>query len=422
MATPSLEDQLLAAVQAETATLISTTQTLVQTPSPNPPGNVTAVAHAARDAIQSLIPSSTIKIIETAPGITNLVAIIRGKAAVTTPRRLVFSGHLDTYPTGDPSRWTLDPFSGALENDKIYGRGVADMKGGIAASIIAAAVLARMSGSWGGEVVLALAGDEETMGTLGTGHLLEHVDEVKGADAMICGDAGSPLVVRAGEKGLLWLEVEASGKPAHGAHVHKGVNAIDRLLGALQGLKSLQDLAASPPEEVKTAIAAAKPISEPLAGDGEADVLGSVTVNIGTITGGTSTNLVADAASASLDIRIPMGLSTASLTQEIKQRLGSLEGVSYNITRAYEPSWTSLNEEIVQHALDVSKMVTKKETVANMRVGASDARLFRAAGVPSVVVGLTPHNMGGPDEFLEVEDLVQVAQIHALMAYKCLAT
>ncbi|MEJ0068605.1 MAG: peptidase dimerization domain-containing protein [Pseudomonadota bacterium] len=61
-------------------------------------------------------------------------------------------------------------------------------------------------------------------------------------DAMICGDVGSPSVVRFGEKGLCWIEIDAVGLPAHGAHVHKGRNAIDRLRGALDGLKRLEDL------------------------------------------------------------------------------------------------------------------------------------------------------------------------------------
>ena len=54
--------------------------------------------------------------------------------------------------------------------------------------------------------------------------------------------------------------------------------------------------------------------------------------------------------------------------------------------------------------------------VRNMRVGASDARLYRIAEVPTVVCGLTPHNLGGPDEFAEVSELLSLAKIHALAA------
>lgn len=415
----NVEDKLRDEINDNADSLLSLTQTLVRTPSTNPPGDVSAVALAAADQIRKLIPESDISTLETGPGITNVVAVIRSGHG---GKRLVFSGHLDTYPIGEASRWTLDPFGGQLSRDGqyAYGRGVSDMKGGIAASIIAAQALARCKDNWRGDVVIALVGDEETMGTLGTAHLLQHVAEVGEADAMICGDAGSPLIVRAGEKGLLWLEVEASGQPAHGAHVHRGCNAIDRLMAALLQLKSLEKLEVAGPKDVREAIKAAQPVSEPLGGAGEAGVLGSVTVNIGTISGGTSTNLVAEKASASLDFRLPMGVTTAALSAEIAKMLDTADGIRYDIVRAYEASWTPPEEEIARHALEVTRLMVDKRAVVNMRVGASDARLFRAAGIPSVVIGLTPHNMGGPDEHVEVRELVQVAQIHALTAYRFL--
>ena len=128
------------------------------------------------------------------------------------------------------------------------------MKGGIACSILAASLLAEHRHAWSGEIVLTLAGDEENMGSLGTGYLLEHVPEARG-DANICGDVGSPMVVRFGEKGLLWIEVEATGVAAHGAHVHKGVNAIDRLRAALDRVKDLEGLPVPAPDAVTRAIA-----------------------------------------------------------------------------------------------------------------------------------------------------------------------
>lgn len=413
-------DRLRLAIQAKAPALISVTRELVSTPSTNPPGDVTAVARVAAQLIRNLIPSSEVSLVESVPGITNVVAVI---SSGRPGKRLVFSGHLDTYPTGDLWGWTVSPFEGELSGDgeRMYGRGSSDMKGGIAASIIAVSALAGSVENWSGDVVIALAGDEETMGTLGTAHLLRYVPAVGQADAMICGDAGSPLIVRAGEKGLLWVEVEATGRAAHGAHVHRGVNAIDRLLAALAPLKSLEELQPSAPPEVTTAIEAAKEVSEPLGGEGEADVLGRVTVNIGKIMGGTSTNLVPESASARLDIRLPMGISTDTLKSEIKARLSSAEGISYRIVRAYEPSWTGTTEEIVQAALEATRLIVDSKAVVNMRVGASDARLFRASGVPSVVIGLTPYNMGGGDEYLEVEELVQVAQIHAVTAYRYLS-
>ena len=104
----------------------------------------------------------------------------------------------------------MPPLGGVLKDGKLYGRGVCDMKGGIACSLLAATLLAEHRDAWAGEIVLTLAGDEENMGSLGTGYMLEHVPHAAG-DANICGDVGSPRVVRFGEKGLMWVEVEATG-------------------------------------------------------------------------------------------------------------------------------------------------------------------------------------------------------------------
>jgi acetylornithine deacetylase/succinyl-diaminopimelate desuccinylase-like protein len=405
-------------VESNKAELISATQTLVQAASPNPPGNVTAAADAAASLIKKLIPESKVETYETAPGITNVVASISGS---TPGKCLVFSGHLDTYPIGEETSWSVPALGGELSEDgkRLYGRGAADMKGGIACSIMAAAALAEMKQHWSGEMVIALAGDEETMGTLGSAYLLDNVESLK-CDAMVCGDAGSPLVVRNGEKGLLWVELEAAGRSAHGAHVHKGINAIDRLLQAIDALKSLEKLDAPPNKEVDDVIDTAWAVSEPLGGEGERETLKRITVNVGNISGGTSPNLVPDSAHAAADIRLPVGMQSQEVIAHIHQLMDPIEGAVFRILRSYDPSWTSPTEAIVQHALKASKEIAGSQAVVNMRVGASDSRLFRQRGIPTVVVGLTPYNMGGPDEYLMVNELTQVAQIHAIAALEFL--
>ena len=251
-------------VERNVPRLIAMTQALVRVASPNPPSHTVAIAKATQELLVG-IPGLEVRVVEPQAGIISLVARLSAK---TPGRRLIFNGHLDTFPIGDEAGWTVPPLSGALQNGRLYGRGVSDMKGGLACSILAAALLAEHTAAWSGEVVLTLAADEENMGSLGTGHLLETVPEARG-DANICGDVGSPLVVRFGEKGLLWLEVEAEGAAAHGAHVHKGVNAIDRLRAALDRVKELERLPVEAPAAVREAIAAARPISEPLSGAGE---------------------------------------------------------------------------------------------------------------------------------------------------------
>lgn len=411
------EDELLQAIEAQRASLIMATQRLVAAASPNPPGDVSAAATAS-EALLVAIPGVVVSRHQSAAGVVNLVARVdSGRPG----RRLVFNGHLDTFPIAEDLEWTVPPLGGVVKEGRLYGRGVCDMKAGIAASITAASVLAQRRDIWFGELVITLAGDEETMGKLGTQWLLDNVEVGRG-DAMISGDVGSPLVVRFGEKGLIWIEINATGTPAHGAHVHKGVNAIDRLRAALDGVKRLEELPVEAPAEIGAAIKLAATISESMSGAGESEVLQRVTVNIGTIEGGVSPNLVPAKARAQGDIRIPVGVTTQQIIDRLDEWLGPMEGVQWRVVQRYEPTFTPPGHEIVQRALAVAARVTGGTAVANMRVGASDARLYRAAGIPSIVLGCTPHGMGAADEYVEVEELVDVAKMHVLLAYGYLST
>ncbi len=412
-----IESRIIGAVASERAQLVDMARSLIRAASPNPPGDVTAAASAAQ-ALLSAIPGMSVQRIETEPGIVNLI----GRLDSGRPgRRLVFNGHLDTFPVGEDLGWTVAPLEGVEKHGKLFGRGVSDMKGGIAASMLAARTLAAFSGAWRGEIVVTLAGDEETMGKRGSHYLLEHFPEAAG-DAMISGDVGSPMVVRFGEKGLLWVEIEAVGAPAHGAHVHKGVNAIDRLRHALDLLKQLENWKPEEPPSVAAAIEAAKAVSEPLSGLGEAETLRRLTVNIGVIEGGVSPNLVPTRAVAKADIRLPVGLSVADVEGHLAAAIAELEGVSLRVLQRYEPNFTPPSHEIVRAVVGAAKEVLAREPVLNMRVGASDARLYRAFGVPSVVFGPTPHNMGGPDEHVVIDELLDVAKVHALAAFRFLST
>jgi len=391
--------------------LIEVTQTLVRIPSETPPSDTRSAAQAVLGMLSDLDHVST-AIHSSEPPIDNLVATLR---ASRPGKRLILNGHLDTYPVGDPMEWTDDPYSGIVRDGKIFGRGSADMKGGVACLLQTFKLLAQIRDVWAGELVLVLAGDEESMGVLGSQFLLEAVPEARG-DAMLNADVGSPIVPRIGEKGMIWVDVLATGKPAHGAHVHRGENAIDAIRHAMDALAQLSGFPVTAPDEVTRTIEQAKPISEPLGGPGESDVLQKVTVNFGRIQGGRTANLVPDRAEVNVDIRLPMGVSVARIEAEIARLLEPINGIQFEITRRYEPTWTSPEDPIVNAVMQACGTVLDGSPVANMRVGASDARLYRAANIPTVVCGLTPHNLGAPDEFVEIDELIDVTKIHTLSA------
>ena len=403
-------------VRASRERLIKLCADLIRAGSENPPGDTSRVVDVIAEAVGSSPAISLQRVTARAP-IVNLVA----RLPFDMPgRRLVFNGHLDTFAIGDPARWSAPPLGGIIENGRIYGRGACDMKAGLAAAVLSMVLLVEERAHLAGELVLALAGDEETGGTWGTQYLLAHFPEAAG-DAMLCGDAGSPRVVRFGEKGQIWLEVSARGIANHGAHVHLGVNAIERLMSALLRLNSLREMKCSIPKEVRAAILDAMPVSEALSGAGEAETLQHVTVNIGTIEGGHAINIIPDFARARIDIRLPPGLDTTAVLRRVEESLSGLQGIEHHVISSCEPNVTSPDHEIACLAVRNGEEVTGAKVVRNMRVGFSDSRFYRKRGVPAIVFGPSPHNMGGPDEYVTVEDLFAVFYVHAMTGFDYLA-
>ncbi|NKB59952.1 MAG: M20/M25/M40 family metallo-hydrolase [Alphaproteobacteria bacterium] len=417
MSGTSDRERLAARVDELQDKVVAFCSALVKTDSQNPPGDTTALAAMIEDRLRDVPGVQLRRVVAKEPAV-NLVAKLSGKGP---GRRLVFNGHLDTFPIGDATAWSKPPLGGTIENGRIYGRGASDMKAGIAASVMAFLLLAEFRESWSGEAVLALVGDEETGGVWGTQYLLANVEEAVG-DAMINGDAGSPLVARIGEKGNLWVKVTATGVPNHGAHVHLGRNAIETLLGALEPILALRDTPCPLPDAIAETIRTAKPISEPLSGTGESDTLQRITVNLGQIDGGLNINTIPDTASALLDIRLPPGVAIAEVQARIAAALDPLPDISWEVLSACEPNWTNPDHELVRLIRDNARAATGEEVAVNLRPGFSDARFYRQSGVPSVVYGVAANNMGGADEYATIDDLRAVFAVHALAAFDYLST
>ena len=413
-----VKNSLVEKVNKNKELLVDLTSRMVQIPSESPKSDTREIAAEIANVLEK-IDGIEVSFHTMEEPITNIVARVKGSSP---GKRLILNGHLDTYPVGDESLWTNNPFSGHEQDGRMYGKGVSDMKGGIASYLLTFMIMAEMRDSWSGELVITLAGDEETMGVKGTKYLLDTVPHAAG-DAMISGDVGTAKVLRFGEKGLMWVELNAVGKASHGAHVHKGDNAIDRLVEGINRLnKELVSLKVNAPEEVTKAIKESSEISERYSGEGETDVLQQVTVNFGVIEGGVSPNLIPAKASAQGDIRVPIGVEVEEVERKIKEIVDSIEGLSYNIFRQYEPNWSDINHEIFAYTADNVKYITGEKPVNTVRVGASDARHYRISkDVPTVNCGLNPYNLGGSDEYIEIEELIDLAKIHTLTVFDYLS-
>jgi len=391
---------------------------MVRIPSETPPSDTREVADFVHSYLKD-IPGVELSFHTEEEPVKNLVALLKGRGP---GKRLIFNGHLDTYPAGDVAAWDDSPWSGLIKDGFIYGRGSSDMKGGIACFITAFKILAEHRDAWNGEIALTLAGDEEAMGSRGTRYLLDTVPVASG-DAMICADVGAPNSLRFGQKGFLWFSLSAQGKSAHGAHLHKGVNAINRLIQVIDRInEEVPKLPVNAPDQVTKAILAGAEISEKGAGPGETEILQQITVNVGTISGGISPNLVPSSAKAEGDIRIPAGVTLAQIKEKLNEIVGRVEGTSYTIIQSCEPNWSDPEDRLFGVVKKNSEEVLNEEVVVTYRVGASDSRIYRThKNITSINCGLTPYGLGGPNEHVSIEEMVKIAQIHVLSALDYLA-
>ncbi|HEX5080025.1 MAG TPA: M20/M25/M40 family metallo-hydrolase [Geminicoccaceae bacterium] len=394
---------LRAGLAAWRAPLVDLCAELVRCDSSNPPGDT----RAAADVIARFLAhhrAIELRRIAPDPMRVNVVAILRGGRSGP---RLVFNGHLDTGPVPEPEAWSVPPFGGVMRDGRIYGRGVTDMKAGVAAQVMALAALAPFVDRLAGELVLTGVADEGSGAALGARHLLETLPETRG-DALLSADVGSPGLATIGEKGFAWLELVARGRSAGGAHAHRGVNAADRLIDGLLSLRPLARACQLPGELASLASGAAEQAPEDLARR-------SVTINLGRIESGIACNQVPSEARALVDLRLPPGLRLAELLAEVEERLCGHE-ITLRVIDCAEPNWTSPDALIARLVQKAGADVQGIAPQAQWRLGFSDARFWRQRGVPAVGYGVTAHNGSAPDEYVLIDDMVSVFEVHALCA------
>ena len=179
------------------------------------------------------------RIIESEPGRASTIARIEGTDASRPP--LLIHGHLDVVPA-EPSEWSVDPFAGEIRDGYVWGRGAVDMKDMDAMVLALVRDWARTGRKPPRDIVLAFVADEEAGGRKGAHYLVDHhadlfadcseaISEVGGFSVSL--DEQTRLyLIQTAEKGINWLRLKASGRPAHGSLLHED-NAVTKLAAAV---------------------------------------------------------------------------------------------------------------------------------------------------------------------------------------------
>jgi succinyl-diaminopimelate desuccinylase len=224
-----------ARIEGKTDDLVALTQDLIRIPTINPPGDAyVPCAEFLGDRLRKRGFEVLYIRGKGAPGDsdryprTNVIARIEGKH----PGPCVhFNSHIDVVAVGDG--WSVDPFAGTVRDGKVYGRGACDMKGGLAASIIAVEALLESGVDWPGAIAISGTVDEESGGFGGVAYLAKQGYFSKPrVDHVIIPEPLNPDRICLGHRGVWWAEIETFGHIAHGSMPFLGDCAV-RHMGAV---------------------------------------------------------------------------------------------------------------------------------------------------------------------------------------------
>jgi succinyl-diaminopimelate desuccinylase len=406
-------DLLLAWIDRDRDRLIGFLQALIRARSPNPPGDTTGAAKVVAGYLAD--HDLECQFVEPLKGAPNIVSSF---ATADGGPHLVLNGHLDTYPCDDAADWSHDPFGGEIAGGSIFGRGSSDMKAGTAALTIAYAYLSRLKDRLRGRITYTAVSDEETGGVHGARYLIAHCDVV--GDCLLNGEPGAPTTIRFGEKGSLKLRFSARTLGCHGAYTHKSKSAT-KLAAALIGeLEEIAELKPSISDNIVRLLDHASAEFDRVHLPGASRVLRDYTVNVGVVRGGVKMNMLPSACDCEVDIRVPIGGGIGAARDKAAAIAARFPEIGMSVIAADEPSWSDPDHPLVEALRASCARVIGGDTAVVTSLGATDARHWRAAGVPSFTYGTTATNVAMADEHTAIDEWIEVIKVHALSIHRLL--
>lgn len=309
---------------------------------------------------------------------------------------LLFAGHTDVVPSGDPARWRHDPFGGVVEDGQLFGRGAVDMKGGLACMMAATLAYLADTPAFAGSIGFLVTGDEEGPAVNGSAKLLAWAHE-RGErfDHCILGEPTNPEklgeMVKIGRRGSLTGHVLVQGRQGHVAYPHLADNPITGLMRLVAALK-------------------AEPLDDGTARF-DASNLEITTIDVGN----RASNVIPDQARATFNIRFGDRWTPDTLEAELRRRLREAAGNAIRFTLCLEPTnavaFLTKPDAFVARLVDAIAAETGRRPALSTTGGTSDARFIKSYG-PVIEFGLVGQTMHGIDERVAVADLDRLAAIY----------
>jgi acetylornithine deacetylase len=346
-----------------------------------------AIAGAIADHMRHI--GLDVQVQEVAPGRPNVIGLLEGKARAGG-RSLMFCGHVDTVGVAGMS----EPFRPHERDGRLFGRGSQDMKGGVAAMIDAARVVAERGWPQGRLIVAAVV--DEEFASIGADALVA----VWTADAAVVTEP-TDLQIGIGHKGFAWLDLETLGRAAHGSRPKDGRDAILRMGRVLQRLEALdRELQARAPHPI----------------------MGTASLHASIIQGGRELSSYPDHCALQIERRTITGETEAMVIGEVEAILSTLraEDVEFEGTGrlafARPPYELAADHDLPRRLAQAARGVGQRITDTVGMTFWTDAAILAAAGIPSVLFGPGGAGLHSVEEFVNVSDVLTCRDTLARLA------
>ncbi|RYH09107.1 acetylornithine deacetylase/succinyl-diaminopimelate desuccinylase family protein [Tropicimonas sp. IMCC6043] len=416
-----IDRRLAEAVESRRASLIALTQDLIRIPTLNPPGrNYREICEyldrrlsASGFQIELVRAEGALADSDRYPR-WNIVARRDGR---TSGDCVHFNSHHDVVEVGNG--WTYDPFGGELHDGRIYGRGACDMKGGLAASIIAAEAFTRTFPDFSGAVEISATADEESGGFGGVAHLArEGWFDPSRVQHVIIPEPLNKDRICLGHRGVWWAEIETKGRIAHGSMPFLGDCAV-RHMGAV-----LAEM-----EATLFPLLATKRTEMPVVPEGAKQS----TLNINAIHGGEPVQeegytglpapCVPDRCRITIDRRFLIEEEIGEVKAEVKRLLEKVKSerpsFRYEIRDLFEvqPTMTPEGAPVVRSVARAIEKVLARAPDYVVSPGTYDQKHIDRIGRLKNCIAYGPGILDlahQPDEWVGVDDMVDSAKVMAL--------
>ncbi|MFF2877868.1 peptidase [Gottfriedia sp. NPDC057991] len=333
-------------------------------------------------------------------GSPNIVATLKGTSG---GKSMILNGHIDVVPEGNIQQWTYPPYSATVVDNKLYGRGATDMKGGNVALILAIEAIKRSGITLKGNVYFQSVIEEESggAGTLAT------ILRGYSADGVIIPEpTNMKFFIK--QQGSMWFRLKVKGKVAHGGTRYEGVSAVEKSVLIIQQIQKLEQLRN---ERIVDPLYDGVPIPIP--------------INIGTIHGGTWPSSVSDLVTLEGRFGVAPNERLEDAKIEFENWIGNIKKLDdWFVENPVEVEWfgarwvpgtIEADSELVQTLQRNYLETTKQTPVVEAAPWGTDGGLFtQILTIPMIVFGPGETKVAHyPDEFIDLDQMFLAAEIIA---------